>query len=320
MEFADVVILKYDEKMDSEFIKSLFPKETYMNTQILCSTQAISYFTKLNEETKKKNENKKRILRHQIYGLLIDDKKMNDYIKTKQGIIIVIPYNVNYIQNSLNKIKHIINENKTTPIMIIIDNMNMNMNMTHNANNELIDNKIIDYDMFNVEYRKTFYYSELSINKNDPHTWFTYIMTKYYKQKENNDLVYTDDMLMSLFNLCILPMNVWNHENRLKIVFIHLQKYGYDNCINQNGFLCKSWIKYKDSIGHKDLWNYTITRFYVTLLYKLMINNNYNSFDKIWYNNNYLHDGKLFLQYYSKDKLFTEYAKNNWVEPNIKNI
>lgn len=75
MDFADIIILKYDEKIDSQFIKSLVPKETYSNFSGLCSMHAIGEIIKYNEDLKKANDNKRRILRHQIYGLLIDDKK-----------------------------------------------------------------------------------------------------------------------------------------------------------------------------------------------------------------------------------------------------
>jgi hypothetical protein len=88
--FADIIILKYNENIPSEFIQSLIPNEIYADTHFLCSTQVIQQITHSNELLKKQNENMKRILRHQVYGLMIDDRKLDDFIKTKDGIIIVL--------------------------------------------------------------------------------------------------------------------------------------------------------------------------------------------------------------------------------------
>ena len=118
-------------------------------------------------------------------------------------------------------------------------------------------------------------------------------------------------------------MNDWNHENRLKIVYLHIIRFGYNNCIKIDGELCKNLINYKTTIGHKELWNYTITRFFIELINKIIINDKeIDNFNDIWYNEKYeyIKNGKLFLNYYSRERLFSENAKNNFVEPDLKNF
>ncbi len=314
--FADIVILKYNEKEESQFIESLIPKDIYTDTQMLCSTHAIMEITKQNERLKKENDNMRRILRHQIYGLMETDNKLNDYIKTKDGIIIVIPYNIlhNDIKfNSVkNRIKFIINNNASKPILFVYDNINQN----------LIDDPNVYLKDIISNNHKSFYYSRDFINKNDAIVWFKNIMDKQQINKKETKY-YTDDNLLSLFNTSQLPMKDWHHENRIRIVYLHLIKFGYSNCINQNGELCKNWIKYKTSIGHSELWNYTITRFFIEIIYKIIsFDKHIKTFNDIWYSDTYkfLQNGKLFLDYYSREKLFSEYAKNNWVEPNLRQI
>ena len=77
------------------------------------------------------------------------------------------------------------------------------------------------------------------------------------------------------------------------------------------------------SIGHSELWNYTITRFFIEIIFKIINNNkNIKSFNDIWYSYKYefLHNGKIFLDFYSREKLFSENAKNNWGEPDLRPI
>jgi hypothetical protein len=231
---------------------------------------------------------------------------MNDYIKTKEGIIIVLDDKI-YSEEINNRIKTIVNENPKTPILFIFDNIKMNM---INDPNNYIKN-------FVSENRKAFFYSENSINKNEPMTWLNYILKNSEKKDSNNSNEYNDDELITLFHTQQLPMKNWNHKERLRIVWIHLVRYGYENCINQNGILCKNWKKYKDSIGHSELWNYTITRFFIELLFPLT--KKYKSLNQIWNDMNFGHlkDGKLFLKYYTRETLFSEKAKNEYIQPNI---
>lgn len=307
MNYTDIIILKQNEKSDSEFIKSLFPKEVYRDTTGFCSLIAVQSIEAENDKRRKEYENIKRVLRHQIYSLIVTDNKLNDYIKTKHAIIIILDDRI-INENIYNRIKYITNENPKTPILFIFDNIKMNM---INDPNELLK------DFTNTSYRKAFYYSENSLNKNEPMTWFNFILQNISLNNITNEKEYTDDELITLFHLQQLPMKDWNHKQRLRIVWIHLTKYGYDNCINQSGILCTNWKKYKNSIGHSELWNYTITRFFIDLIYPLT--NKYKSLLEIWdsFNFEYLKDGKLFMKYYKKDTLFSEKAKNEFVKPDI---
>lgn len=114
-----------------------------------------------------------------------------------------------------------------------------------------------------------------------------------------------------------IPFKSADHYGRLKIVDYAIMTYGYKGAIDSNGWLCTNWKKYKKSIGHGNLWNYSLTRFWINILYNLQVKNNYKSFDELYTNNSIIHNGKLFQQYYSNDVLFSDNAKNNWVPPNL---
>lgn len=311
MVFSDIIILKYNEKDNSEFIQSLIPNEIYADTRYLCSTQAIQRVLDMNEILKKENKNMKRILRHQVYGLMVEDKKLDDYINTKDGIIIVLSID-DLHDKTKRRINNIIKNNPNKPMLFIFDNINKNMiNDTDSYIKDFISNN-----------RKAFFYGDKYINKNDAIIWFKNIIDKQEKINKPNNY-HGDEELLSLFRLAQLPMNEWNHENRLRIVYLHLIRFGYANSIKIDGELCKNWINYKTTIGHSELWNYTITRFFIEFIYKIINNDkSMNNFNDIWYCKKYefLKNGKLFLDYYSRERLFSENAKNNFVEPDLKNI
>ena len=122
------------------------------------------------------------------------------------------------------------------------------------------------------------------------------------------------------FERCKMNLNLWDHYGRLRIVHYSLMKYGFANTIDPNGWLCKNWKKYKTSIGHGNLWHYTLTRFWATILYCLQSKNKYSTFSELYEKNPEVQNGSLFKEYYLDDIVFTTNARNNWVSPNKKLI
>lgn len=123
--------------------------------------------------------------------------------------------------------------------------------------------------------------------------------------------------MMKEFENCTLPMTLWDHFGRLRVVFLSLTKFGYENTIDPNGWLCSNWKKYKMSIGHAHLWNYSLTRLWVNIIVKAIRNTASSNFDELYQRNPHLSNGKLHMQYYTSDVLFTDQARNSYVPPNL---
>jgi len=117
-----------------------------------------------------------------------------------------------------------------------------------------------------------------------------------------------------------LDLHLWDHYGRLRIVHYSLTNYGYQNTINPQGWLCTHWKRYKASIGHGHLWHYTLTRFWATLLSRIINTQHHSTFNKLYRNNPFLHQGKLFQQYYTPKLLFTNKARNTWVPPDLRKL
>ena len=242
-----------------------------------------------------------KIFNYQIFGLLTVDKKLSDYIKSRDGIIILLDTINDTILERINTIVH---NSPFTPIAIIL-------NTSHKNSYQL--------DSFTkVNHRQLF------INNNFyAKEWFnnTIITTNVAKSQ----IVLTSinipiQEMAKQFQDCTMPLKLWDHYGRLRIVYYAIMKYGFDNAINSNGWLCTNWFKYKTSIGHGNLWHYTLTRFWACILYSLQLRGKYNNFADLYEANPFIHNGSLFKEYYTDDVLFTAYARNNWVPPNKKLI
>ena len=114
-----------------------------------------------------------------------------------------------------------------------------------------------------------------------------------------------------------LPITFWDHYGRLRIVFFSILHYGYKNTIDQNGWLCTNWKKYKHSIGHGNLWNYTLTRFWTNILYCIQRRHKFKTFKELYDRFPKIHYGSLFKDFYSNDIIFSDRARKTWIPPNL---
>lgn len=121
--------------------------------------------------------------------------------------------------------------------------------------------------------------------------------------------------LMSHFEDATLPLSTWDHYGRLRVVYLALKYHGYKDTIDPSGWLCTNWKKYKTTVGHGHLWNYSLTRFWVELIsHARVCCGNAGGFKTIWKNNPAFHNGSLHKGFYT-DVIYSEQAKKQWVPP-----
>ncbi|AYV75730.1 MAG: hypothetical protein Terrestrivirus2_238 [Terrestrivirus sp.] len=302
-----VVILMDDEKRKSCILEKL-SGEPYRDLSTLCSIPmpTNSDFT------------------YKRYGLVSEDDKLTKFAHSRDGIIFLLDakkYNPKFEQ----RIKHIaITCPKKIPIMIYIEN---GVDNKYNFNDISI-NKFVKY--FIDETPVSVYSSVTKAND-----WFVNKMntmnvteglskpTEVKTLPKLSELIKSDNDKIIIAKVkqfldCTLPLEEWDHKTRLMIVYYSLRKYGLLNSLDKTGWLCTSWKMYKESIGHADLWHYTLTCFWVKMINRSM--SRYPDFESLYVNNKDLQSGRLFTQYYSNEVLFTDLARNSWIAPNIKSI
>lgn len=261
--------------------------------------------------------NNKKVYNYEIFGLFTLDKKVNDYLSTQNGIIIVIDCSnlTNMIIN--NRINNVIRKYANIPIAIVFEFTNDHeLKFAKTYSNKLINSH--NLKLFYVPKTMVFTHGHTS---HDVNRWITQQMK--LNNQNNNKIITSKNIdsyeLIKQFEQAELPLHVWDHYGRLRIVWISLTTFGYNNTINKSGWLCKNWKKYKTSIGHGDKWNYTLTVFWTNYICNLQQKYNYTNFDDLYNSNEEIHYGLLFKKYYD-EQIFSEYAKNNWMSPNLKKL
>jgi len=249
-----------------------------------------------------------RIFNFNTFGLMTENKKLDDYLKTRDGIICLMEYtSVN--DKSLNRMKNIAELCPNSPILFIIfsnDDKMINLNvfdkLENNNRKVFINNKFID--MHHPRGIQWFYDKIKNIAQldlSDKYTSVTIPIKEMVTQFYDNTL----------------PITFWDHYGRLRIVFFSILHYGYKNTIDQNGWLCTNWKKYKHSIGHGNLWNYTLTRFWTNILYCIQRRHKFKTFKELYDRFPKIHYGSLFKEFYSNDIIFSDRARKTWIPPNL---
>lgn len=260
-------------------------------------------------------ESERRIFRYEVFGLFTMDPKIQDLITEKHGIVIIIT-NIN--KQAINRIHQIIDSNPQISLLLIYENLVVDLNEFFN----MIGNSFLD--LFKVSNRK-FIFSRNQFS--DGKQWFyNKIQLNLYKPINKNTsesstilsskTININDMVTQFENSS-LPLTIWDHYGRLRIVNHYLEKYGYQRTSDIDGPLCVAWKKYKTSVGHEKLWNYTLTRFWINVLYSLHKKEPYLTFSQIYERYTDIQFGSFFKKYYSDDVIFSQLAKNTWIEPNL---
>jgi hypothetical protein len=329
-----VIVLMDNENRDSQFINSYsFGKSTSL--MMLCRSMT------------KAEQDGLTTFKFEVFGLLTKSAKLDEFIPTHDGIIISIDASnlLKFSKEIGERISVISTNNKNIPIAVVIDHdrlVKLSNNLLDSLKSQLTVADI--HELFVLPYIKqtgsligdqqglifitkentdsTYHSDSICVGK-----WIEEKLHKSHKKYLDN-VVKKSKLtshtihavnLMTQFNKATLPIELWDHYGRLRVVWCSLQRFGYENTIDKTGWLCTSWKRYKTSIGHGDKWNYTMTRFWSTVIWNMQKHKQYKTFNELYNDNENIHSGRLFQKYYG-DEIFSEHAKNNWIPPNEQHV
>ena len=120
-----------------------------------------------------------------------------------------------------------------------------------------------------------------------------------------------------------LPFDNWTHKSQMSLIYESLKKYGYNSTYPETSWLCVNWKKYIYNVinlEYNTYWHYSIVRFWIEMIHKyadysVPFEDVYNAKSTEWIKN-----PKLWNYYYSPDKLFSPYARDSWVPPDLRRI
>ncbi len=279
------------------------------------------------------SEGSKTVFVFETFGFFTRNPKLDQEILAKDGVIVVLDYAT--VVSNVHKVTERLQSITCRPLLVLIEN-----SPEKNLHRPIVSTSQatfrVEYIPKNgkpIVYNDDFYGEKIIQTpprmSSDTMPWFE--KTLIERPKANGDLLTSRTIksttMMAQFENETLPLSIWDHYGRLRIVYLSLKHYGYENTIDINGWLCKNWKTYKTSIGHGHLWNYTLTRLWVDHIkeailrqtsmgtsgvVKAMIN-----FDDLYTSNPILSNGKLHEKYYTGDVLFSSLAKNTYVPPNL---
>lgn len=240
----------------------------------------------------------------QIYGLEESDEKIFSHVKTNAGLVIIVTKD-NY-SKLCDRINFYISNISHIPILIVIEGIK-DLNQI-----DKISKANVRYEM-DLQTNSSHYFGYIQSGIGfDNLSWFNGHVLSFKPLPK--DLLKLEELVKQFVN-CELSIENWSHFNRLRLVYFSLKNFGYDKTIDQTGWLCTSWNKYKNTIGHSHLWNYTLTKFWIDQIFSLMLKNPQMDFAQLHTEYEYLSDGNLHKKYYSNEVLFSDKARNEWIKP-----
>lgn len=101
------------------------------------------------------------------------------------------------------------------------------------------------------------------------------LLYKEVKTFNTNEYNYPDKELINDFENLKLPIRLWTHYTRIKIIHHYSIRSEYKELISKKLNLYNLWNKYLDHTGQNFTLNYTVYAFWLKILNKLKYKNKY---------------------------------------------
>lgn len=263
---------------------------------------------------------------YEIFNLFDNNSQYEKY----DGIIVVIDsLNFkNYMKKIIDMLQVITLKHKSMPIAIIVEHNKFNPHIDffptimsvckkHLKPNDFHKVFIFQYERNHGEPLCNYLDKNTIHNLYEIVTWFN--NKHYIKKYEHNEITPTKTnklhtmsakQLMQEFGNKTLPIELFDHYSKLRIMWCSLIKFGFEASINTNSWLCTRLRSYE-----KINWNYTLTRFWLNVLFGIQDSHKYKSFNDLYSHNHRIHSEELAFDYYDKKTLYSNKTKNSWIAP-----
>ena len=240
----------------------------------------------------------KTIFKYSIFEL---STNIDTNISKSDAIFIILNNKLN--NKMFSKINEMINENQNKIILCGFEKDDDEYN--YNKLRPIINNSLIK--CFDIEYENV-----------QAKQWFINLLINGHKispilpEKYESHILNTNDLII-LFEKHKLSHEFWDHYSRLRIIDYSIKKYGYHKTVEQLGWLCMNWKNNYE-------WNYTIIRFWATIINNINEKYYYSNFEELYKKNAEIHRETLINDYYSNDILLSSETKEKWIRPDLKDL
>lgn len=284
----EVVVLVQDEHQKYPFLHSLSSQMSKNPMSGLCMVTHDTFREVV------------KLFGFQIFSLMVEDSKLNQYISERQGVVIIAQAPNSAIYN---QVKRVVRCNPKAPLLLCFEQPLQNY----------------DLSRFQRLFRTDTPHRLIANCTDRAKEWFQEHMERQPNfHQELLSQTMSDKEFVRQFKQGTLPLAAWDHYGRLRLVYLAIKERGVSYAMRADGWLCPAWRRYKQSIGHGERWNFTLTKFWALMLFTLSSKHKMElSFDQLYQRHPELNNGRLFFNYYQPQTIFSPKARKEWVEPDL---
>lgn len=159
----------------------------------------------------------------------------------------------------------------------------------------------------------------------DHHVWYGSVFEASVSDDAPDTLLYYvksfrsvgDEIFIQAFENATLPYEDWTHEAHLRMAWNYIQEYGKEKA---TPFIREGIQKFNEQNKDKVKFGYheTITTFYISVVADAIQNSALDlNFEQFITRNKFLFDKTVISKYYSKDRLYSDEARYQFVTPDL---
>nr|XP_022318176.1 uncharacterized protein LOC111121274 [Crassostrea virginica] len=160
----------------------------------------------------------------------------------------------------------------------------------------------------------------------DHHVWYGSVSNAEINESEDNPLLYYirsfrsvgDEIFIQAFEDATLPFEDWTHEAHLRMAWNYITEHGKEGAIPHIRLGIQHFNEQnKDKV--KFGFHETITMFYIAeVSHAIKQSRGVGAFEEFLEKNPYLLDKTVIAQYYSHKHLYSDTARHQFVQPDLK--
>ena len=130
-------------------------------------------------------------------------------------------------------------------------------------------------------------------------------------------MIDSDALFLSALERCSIPNHLFRHRDHVRVAWLYITRDGPEQATSAMQRAIQRFARHQ---GHQHKFNVTLTVLWVRLVAAHAAHHRCLTFDEFAETNAALLDKDLVLQFYTRERLFSEAARQRWLDPDLRSL
>jgi hypothetical protein len=130
-------------------------------------------------------------------------------------------------------------------------------------------------------------------------------------------MIDSDELFLSALERCSIPNHLFRHRDHVRAAWLYVTRDGAEEAMSA---MQQAIHRFAAHHGHEQKFNLTLTILWVKLVAVHAKHHGCPTFDDFAKTNAALLDKDLVLKFYTRERLFSDSARQRWIDPDLRSL